>query len=119
MRTPVYTRRERTNSLCIWSDEVIHTHVCILSFPSLYTKVKQKLPTPVAGVDLFYILRILFSNIHLCMISFDHQKASSKLGPVILLVWVAFTSIYTVMSFGYPFIQAKQIESARQTGYIQ
>ena len=53
------------------------------------------------------------------MISFDHQKATSHVGSIVLWVWIAFTSIYTLMSFGYPFIQAKQMESARQTGYAQ
>jgi hypothetical protein len=36
-----------------------------------------------------------------------------------LWTWIAFATFYTLLSFAYPFIQAKQLESARQTGYIQ
>lgn len=53
------------------------------------------------------------------MIAFNHDKVSNHIGPVVLWSWVAFTSLYTLLSFGYPFIQAQQINTARQEGYVQ
>lgn len=53
------------------------------------------------------------------MITFNREKVALHAGPVVLWTWVAFTSLYTFLSFAYPFIQAKEIESARQSGYIQ
>lgn len=53
------------------------------------------------------------------MISFNREKLTPDLASVVLWSWIAFATIYTLISFGYPFIQAKQIDSARQAGYIQ
>lgn len=53
------------------------------------------------------------------MITFNREKVALHAGPVVLWTWIAFTSFYTLLSFGYPYIQATQLESARQTGYIQ
>lgn len=53
------------------------------------------------------------------MIAFNHEKVSNHVGPILLWSWVAFTTLYTLLSFGYPFIQAQQLDAARQTGYAQ
>ena len=53
------------------------------------------------------------------MTMFQREKLALHAGPVVLWTWIAFTSFYTLFSFGYPFIQAQQLESARQAGYIQ
>jgi hypothetical protein len=50
---------------------------------------------------------------------FQREKLALHAGPVVLWTWIAFATFYTLLSFAYPFIQAKQLESARQTGYIQ
>ncbi|MFZ2255366.1 MAG: hypothetical protein WAW59_04850 [Patescibacteria group bacterium] len=53
------------------------------------------------------------------MITFNREKVASHAAPVVLWTWIAFASFYTLASFAYPFIQATQLESARQTGYMQ
>jgi hypothetical protein len=50
---------------------------------------------------------------------FQREKLTLHIGTVVLWTWIVFTSFYTLFSFGYPFIQAQQLESARQSGYIQ
>lgn len=53
------------------------------------------------------------------MVSFDYHKYTAKAGMVVLGTWIAFTTFYTLSSFIYPFIEAKQIADARQAGYVQ
>lgn len=53
------------------------------------------------------------------MTFFQRDKIMIHAGPVVLWTWIAFTSFYTLLSFGYPLIQASQLESARQSGYVQ
>ena len=53
------------------------------------------------------------------MTVFNREKLVSHSASVLLGTWIAFTSFYTLLSFGYSFIQSTQLENARQTWYIQ
>ncbi len=53
------------------------------------------------------------------MVNIDFQKYTAQSGPIVLWAWIAFTSFYTLMSFAYPFVEAKQVAVARETGYTQ
>lgn len=45
--------------------------------------------------------------------------STDKAWQILLWVWIAFTTFYTLTSFAYPYVAATSINSAKQAGYLQ